>query len=679
MAVASMVIGRYLIRGLMMPQLGAGAGRRPLPYGVFANAALVLSLLVVPLHARQSGEGGRLMVRIEAANVAAVADNLQAAGYDVVRVDVVHSTIDLAVTKAEWLTLRSKGYNTTVLDRTRPLRDTLVSSSQSTTATAGAAVQTTDSSVATLAAPVTTAVATSDATTYLELDGIVARMQAIAAQFPSIAQFVDITTTYQTPPTVESRHLFALKISDNVEVDEDEPAMLIVAAHHAREINTPVIALAAAERLTSGYGSDPRITSAVDSHEIWIAPVWNPDGYTYVFTTDNMWRKNRRVFSTGAGVDQNRNYSQGWATSCAGRTTVSSETYKGPSAASEAETQTMMTWSRRERFAKIIDYHSYGREVLYAYRCLNHPFTSWMQQEAAAISEASGYGGLTRVPSANGEHPEWQFAQMGAYAFLIETHTEFQPPYQSAVTEASLVWPGILSVLERPIPVTGHVTDAADGAPLAAKIELLNVAFSQGETNASGGAYGAYHIFMPPGTYNVRFSAPGYSPVVSSVTVTSTSSVVNDVQLSVAPPAPAEETVFFDNFESATGWTMNAAGTDTATTGRWELGDPQSTSSSGPKQLGTTASGMNDLVTGRLPGTSAGVYDIDAARRRVRTTCASPWSAALARLCSRSLAAGPMTSTVSRNSTSSVFHVGFVAPFSRSDNPPSFVNLPIPN
>ena len=227
--------------------------------------------------------------------------------------------------------------------------------------------------------------------------------------------------------------MFALKISDNVSVDEDEPAMLVAATHHAREISTPVIAFEAADRLTAGYDVDPRITDAVNGHEIWIAPVWNPDGYNYVFTTNNLWRKNRRVFSSGVGVDQNRNYAQAWSTSCAGSTSVRSETYKGPSAASEAETRTMMTWSETERFAKVIDYHSYGREVLYAYRCLSHPFTAWMQQEAAALSVASGYGGHTRVPSAEGEHQQWQFARLGAYAFLIETHTEFQPSYASAL------------------------------------------------------------------------------------------------------------------------------------------------------------------------------------------------------------------------------------------------------
>jgi hypothetical protein len=70
-------------------------------------------------------------------------------------------------------------------------------------------------------------------------------------------------------------------------------------------------------------------------------------------------------------------------------------------------------------------------------------------------------------------------------------------------------------------------------------------------------------------------------------------------------------TVFSDTFETALGWTTNPNGTDTATTGAWERGDPEQTTSSGTKQLGTTVSGVNDLVTGRLAGSSAGAFDID--------------------------------------------------------------------
>jgi Zn-dependent metalloprotease len=70
-------------------------------------------------------------------------------------------------------------------------------------------------------------------------------------------------------------------------------------------------------------------------------------------------------------------------------------------------------------------------------------------------------------------------------------------------------------------------------------------------------------------------------------------------------------TVYSDNFEAATGWTVNPNGTDTATTGAWERGDPEATTSGVALQLGTTVSGSNDLVTGRLAGSAAGDADVD--------------------------------------------------------------------
>jgi hypothetical protein len=78
-------------------------------------------------------------------------------------------------------------------------------------------------------------------------------------------------------------------------------------------------------------------------------------------------------------------------------------------------------------------------------------------------------------------------------------------------------------------------------------------------------------------------------------------------------------TVFADTFETNLGWQTNPGGTDTATTGAWERGDPEATDSSGPKQLGTTVSGVNDLVTARLAGASAGVNDIDGGVTSIRS------------------------------------------------------------
>ncbi len=86
-----------------------------------------------------------------------------------------------------------------------------------------------------------------------------------------------------------------------------------------------------------------------------------------------------------------------------------------------------------------------------------------------------------------------------------------------------------------------------------------------------------------------------------------------------AVDSPPATVVFSDDFESERGWTKNPSGTDTATTGLWERGDPEPTDSVGPKQLGTTVSGLNDLVTARLAGASAGVNDIDGGVTSIRS------------------------------------------------------------
>jgi hypothetical protein len=79
---------------------------------------------------------------------------------------------------------------------------------------------------------------------------------------------------------------------------------------------------------------------------------------------------------------------------------------------------------------------------------------------------------------------------------------------------------------------------------------------------------------------------------------------------------PAPVTLFADTFETGTGWTF----THTATTGRFEIGDPAATTSNGAKQLGTTTSGTRDLVTGASAGADAGANDVDGGT----TTALSP-------------------------------------------------------
>ena len=441
-------------------------------------------------------------VRLDIDNARERAAQLERAGFDVLEGSVTDNSLELVVSEADLQSLLEQGYEPVLLAVGRPYKD----------------IQAELDSIP---------------PGYPDLAGIISQMNAKAAAYPDICQMVDLTTTYGTPTTYEGRHLYAVKVSDNVNADEDEPAILLIGNFHAREIGTPTICLYALEKLTTQYGTDPTITDLVNNNEIWIAPTWNPDGYNYVYNVDNMWRKNRRVFSGGIGVDLNRNFPIGWDGSCAGDTDPASETYKGPSAGSEAETQTLIAWSYDRHFSRVIDYHSYGREVVRDYVCLTHPFRNYHISEAAALSTASGYGGANRDPSAEGEHYEWQLAYMGAAANLIETGLDFQPAFSAAQAEAVMVWPGIVWGIQRPVPLWGYVTDAITGEPVSATISYVGVTFSNGEVNPTG-RFGRYNAYIPAGTYTLGVSAAGYETLTIPNVVVTSGSTRLDIEM--APP-----------------------------------------------------------------------------------------------------------------------------------------------
>lgn len=431
-------------------------------------------------------EGPSLLVRITSQGPRRLTSELQREGFD-----VLHEALDadervgVVVSPTERRLLEARGLVLEVEATGRPLRDLLPPPDQGDGVVPSG---------------------------YPDLAGVLAALHAFAAAHPNLARVVDVTAAYGLAPTFQGRHLHALVISDNVAVEEDEPSFLLVAAHHCREIVTPVIALDTIERLLTGYATSPTIRAAVDTYEIWIAPVWNPDGYEYVFNVDNLWRKNRRPFAGGTGVDLNRNYPFGWSNACSGSSNPSSSSYRGPAPASEAETLTLLALSEAQRFEKVIDYHSTGRETLWGYACPTAPLDAYWRQEAMALSQASGYGGAERRPSADGEHYHWQFATYGSLSFLTETHSTFQPSYTSAITEATGVWPGTFWLLQRAMPLRGHVTHACTGAPLSATITYLSPTFTNGEANSSEPTFGRYHAFLPPGNHTLRFEAPGFAP-----------------------------------------------------------------------------------------------------------------------------------------------------------------------
>ncbi|MFG2188481.1 M14 family zinc carboxypeptidase [Nocardia iowensis] len=130
-----------------------------------------------------------------------------------------------------------------------------------------------------------------------------------------------------------------------------KPRFLLTAQIHARELATGELAWKWIDYLATGYGTDPTATSILDTTEVWIVPVTNPDGVDVTASGGNrpkMQRKNVNNSATppscavvdgsgrGPGVDLNRNFPVRWG---GDSRNPCSQTYQGPRAGSEPETQ----------------------------------------------------------------------------------------------------------------------------------------------------------------------------------------------------------------------------------------------------------------------------------------------------------------------------------------------------
>ncbi len=240
---------------------------------------------------------------------------------------------------------------------------------------------------------------------YLRYTEMNAAMLALQTAYPTLVTRFSIGNSDAGDP------MYAVKISDNVSTDENEPEVLYTGLMHAREAIGGTSLIFFMQYLVENYATNPQIKSLVDNREIYIIPCVNPDGYqfnyggssgSYPTSGGGLWRKNRR--STGGGnigVDLNRNFSVDWAncagaTSSCGSSTKSSDIYYGPSAFSEAESQNIRAFVTTRFFVNAIDQHCtgpyfslpYGRPSLHP--VMDHIDSSFYTRIPALMGTYSG-------------------------------------------------------------------------------------------------------------------------------------------------------------------------------------------------------------------------------------------------------------------------------------------------
>jgi hypothetical protein len=358
------------------------------------------------------------------------------------------------------------------------------------------------------------------------------RTPATDGQYLTYAQFRDTMATIATNnsgicrletlgTSYNGNLLLAMKVSDNPDIHENEPAIHFEGDMHGDEKIGWAVAFEMLKYLVSNYGTDTLVTRLVDTREIWLMPMYNPDGYI----------AGERY--NGNGVDMNRNWGWMWG----------NEYNQGASPLSEPENRAVMAHIMRNPFVMFVSFHSGAYYISYPWSCTTQEtipedrLISFLSQRYALYNNYPYGQGSIGMYEINGSTKDWDYGQ-GMMGWSIEVNGYMKtPPAESIAPVFNVNRPAILEFYHRAGQgIHGVVTDGATGQPVHAQV-WVNPANWPSYNDAT---LGDYHRFYLPGTYSVTFRAPGYrDTTVSGVVVPNSGDSAVTVDMQMTPDAVA--------------------------------------------------------------------------------------------------------------------------------------------
>ena len=336
---------------------------------------------------------------------------------------------------------------------------------------------------------------------YYTYDQMTDLFQNLSENYSEIMQLTSLGATY------EGRDIWLVKLSDNVEDDEDEAGVLFLGAHHGNEKPSFEVLIYFIQHIINRYGmqnvdddgddlinediidgldndedglidedpSEQRITNVLDSTQIFLIPMVNPDGVEYG------WRKNREPnygphgksdTITSYGVDLNRNYGFRWNIVhlfpenyyFEWITNDRSWTYRGEEPFSERETQAVKSFVETHDVSISLSYHDYGEFMLFPWmhtsrKTPDEPLFRSIGENMSAINKYDlriygQYGDreylIPRYQGTPGSSENWLYGEHGILAFTMELCKRRPEQYEPFVMDACLKHVGVnLYVCER--------------------------------------------------------------------------------------------------------------------------------------------------------------------------------------------------------------------------------------
>jgi hypothetical protein len=270
-------------------------------------------------------------------------------------------------------------------------------------------------------------------------------LDSMHAKYPDLISKITPIGDFKT---LQGRPIQFLKLSDNVAQEEqNEPKVLYTALHHAREPNSLSQMIFYLWYLLENYGTDPAVTKIVNETQMYFIPCVNPDGYVQNQTTNpfggGLWRKNMWIDENNAlkGVDLNRNYGYFWGVDNQGSSNnPNSNTFRGPAAFSEPETQAVRQLCLLHDFKIAQNYHTFGNLLVHPWGYNDEPTSEDVIFKALGNvmnrenNFLMGTGTETVGYVVNGCSDDWMYGEKGEkkpiFSYTPEVGPSFWPPAQ---------------------------------------------------------------------------------------------------------------------------------------------------------------------------------------------------------------------------------------------------------
>ena len=412
--------------------------------------------------------------------------------------------------------------------------------------------------------------------------------------FPEIQEFLDsldqisdFNSIYRVDTigysSQEQLPIFAVKISYNAEIKEDEPRVLFIGQIHAEEIlGVEAVLKLITEMLDPPPAELQHMDILKQNLETWIIPTLNPEGLNVVHDgLDVSFRKNKKDFSPEGpwpnnyfdydpaigedidGVDLNRNFDFNWVF---GDTFMEPDPsdyaahydyYRGTAPWSEPEIRAVRDLALENDYVFSIAWHSsrsgsLSEKVYNSWRWdgdkktpdnttikgIGDQIAELILKENSTDTYQSLYG-QTR----NGKAHDWFYRATGCFQYLIECGTSNLQP-DSALIEDTIdrLMPAMLFLMDRTIgyntdasQITGIVTDGSTGMPLEDATIIIDELHSGVQKPRKSDEFGRYRRIVEPGTYSVRYEKSGYYPLNFLVTANPSSPTTQNVTLVPLP------------------------------------------------------------------------------------------------------------------------------------------------